>query len=187
MRAAALVVLLLAGCTASPGAPPLPATAAPSLPSASLPVGTRPATPKADPSERPTEAIASPTPGPRTEHTAEDDTIATLIRAGVSEAIPQIEKLNKMEPSSLVDLFVPLGAWIAKRKADLASHKPSSCTAEAVGLYLDGIGQYDSMRKHFLAWKDWGAHGRPYPPGAPMVAVKTLRAALAELEARCPG
>lgn len=182
MRAATialLLALLLAGCTAGPGASPSPAT----------PVAEASATPTPAPTSTPT---AKPTPSPAssivdsTTYTEEDEQIATLIRAGADEAIPQLRALNKTDPQKLEDLFLPLQDWIASQRSGVEALAPSSCTAPAVKLFLTGIDQYDAIRKKFLAWRDWGAQGHAFPPGAPGEAVRTLEAAVAELEATCP-
>jgi hypothetical protein len=176
---ALLLALLLAGCTASPGTSTSPAT----------PVAEASASPTAAPTATPT---AKPTPSAAssivesTTYTAEDEQIATLIRAGADEAIPQLRALNKSDPGKLEDLFLPLGDWIASQRAGVEAHTPSSCTASAVGLFLKGIDQYDAIRKKFLEWRDWGAQGHAFPVAAPGQAVKTLETAVTELEATCP-
>ena len=52
-------------------------------------------------------------------------------------------------------------------------------------LFLEGMEQYDSMRKRFLAWRDWGAHNDPFSAAAPGQAIQTFEDALVELEAHC--
>lgn len=90
-----------------------------------------------------------------------------------------------MDPSKQVALFEPLGAWISQQVTDLEAYDPSSCTAMAVSLYLDGMDQYDDIRKRFLAWKDWGANGHAFSVAAPRAIATTLKKAVAELEAHC--
>jgi hypothetical protein len=177
MRLAALVALLLAGCTASPGVAPSPATPAATAASA---------TPTAAMST--TEPTAPPTATTviSTVYTADDDEIAKLIRAGAAEAIPDLKLLNDMDPSKLEDQFLPLGEWITAQKAGLEAYTASSCTTVAVELFIDGIDQYDAIRKQFLAWRDWGANGHAFPVAAPGQAVVAFEKALVELEARCP-
>jgi hypothetical protein len=182
MRAAVLAVLLLAvlllaGCTAGPGA-----TTSPSAPA----VTAAPATPS------PVPPTPSPTPPPletpvaATEYTADDEEIANLIRAGAEEAIPQLKALNESDPSKLEDLFLPLGEWIAGQKAGVEAFTPTTCTSAAVALFMDGLDQYDDIREKFLAWRDWGATGNAFPLGAPGQAATAFREAVAELDAHCP-
>jgi hypothetical protein len=123
---------------------------------------------------------------PNMAYTAEDEGVATLIRAGAEVAIPQLELLSDIDPSKLEDLFVPLGTWITGQLADVDAYTPSSCTAAAVAAYVEGIDYYDDLRKTFLGWRDWGANGRPFAPGAPRQVVALLEEALAELDAHCP-
>lgn len=174
MRAAALVALLLAGCAGAPGVTPSPATPA------------APATPTAGMSTTQPTAPPTATPVPNTVYTADDEEIAKLIRAGADEAIPQLKLLNDMDPGQLEDRFLPLGVWITSQKAGVEAYTPSSCTTAAVALFIKGMDRYDDMRKRFLAWRDWGAHGHAFAVGAPGQAVATFEEALVELEAHCP-
>jgi hypothetical protein len=171
---ALLAVLLSAGCSAGPGgASGLPASSAsPIAPSVSPPVA-------------PVSAVPTATLE-QTVYTPDDEQIATVIRAAVDEAIPQLKALNRSDPSALEDLFLPLGEWIAATQAAVEAHAPSSCTADAVELFLDGLDQYDDIREKFLEWRDWGANGNAFPPGAPNVAVAMFEEALVELDAHCP-
>ena len=181
MRGLALEALLLAGCTASPGVAPAATTAA-------LPTATTGPSPSRSPTPRPTSAPrTSPTPVVSTTYTPDDEQIAEVIRAGVAAAIPELERLNDMDPSDQVALFEPLGAWITTQTEAVKRFTPSSCTADAVTLFLDGLDQYDEIRGLFLAWKDWAAHGRAYSHGAPGQIAATLTEATAELDTRCPG
>ncbi len=175
MRAAALVVLLLAGCTAAPAASPSPAPPAATA---------APATPTPSPSPTPTAAAASPVVS--TVYTADDTEIAKLIKAGAAEAIPDLKGLNKMDPSKLEGQFLPLGEWITSQQEGVAAYTPTTCTAPALELFLDGIAKYDAIRKQFLAWRDWGATGHAFPVAAPGQAVVAFEKAVAELEASCP-
>ena len=122
-----------------------------------------------------------------TVYTADDTAIAGLITAAVEEATPQLKGLNEMDPSQMEVLFMPLGVWITEQRTGLAAYTPTSCTAGAVALFTDGLDQYDAIREKFMAWRDWGANGRAYPAGAPREARETFAAAVAELEASCPG
>jgi hypothetical protein len=177
MRGAVLTALLLAGCTGTPAAPsadtPAPATAAAATPTASTP------------SPSPT---ASPTASPvaNTVYTADDEALATLMRAAADEAIPQLNLLNEMDPSKLEDLFLPLDVWITSQRTGLEAYTPSSCTTAAVALFSKALDGYDAIRKRFMAWRDWGAHGRPFAFAAPRGIVRTFEEALVELEAHCP-
>ena len=174
MRAAALVALLLAGCTATPGATPSPAT-----PAASATPSARTSTP--EPTAPPSATVVT-----STIYTADDEEIAKLIRAGADEAIPQLKLLNDMDPGKLEDLFLPLHVWLTGQKTGIEAYMPSSCTTAAVALFTKGIDRYDDIRKRFLAWRDWGAHGHSFPVAAPGQAVLTFEEALVELEAHCP-
>jgi hypothetical protein len=175
---ACLAVLLFVGCASS-----------------GSPISTPPATPVIEVPTASPQPVASPSPstaptstGPviTTEYTPEDEQIAELINAGVDEAVPRLRGLNDMDPEEQLELFEPIGIWLTAQRADVADLTPSSCTVEAVALYLDGIRQFDAIRQKFLAWKDWGAQGHAYPPGAPRVAADTLEEAAAELQATCP-
>ena len=172
MRAVALVALLLAGCTAGPGASASPATAT--------------ATPTGGvPTSQPT-APSSVAPSLNTVFTADDEELATLIKAGVDEAIPQLKVLNDMDPQKLEDLFLPLDIWITAQREGVAAYTASNCTSDALELFIDGMVQYDDIREKFMAWRDWGAQGHAFPVGAPGAAIRTFEAALVELEAHCP-
>ena len=173
---------LVAACSAGRGSSPAAAmpTTASVVPTTT---GTMPTAGASRPPARPA-ATASPPSSAR--YTADDERIATLIESGVAVAVPQLRVLNKTDPSKQVAFFEPVGTWIAGEKAGLAALTPSTCTAPAVALFTDALKQYDTMRKKFLAWKDWGAHGHAFSPGAPMAAVRTLQDALAELDAHCP-
>jgi len=175
-RAIALVALVLAGCTATPGA-----TAAPSS-AAVLATATATATATA----LPTPLAVSPSPAAATEFTADDEQIATLIKAGAADAVPDLRTLSDADPSKLALLFEPLGAWIKQQRSGVGALTASECTMAAVELYLDGINQYDSIRKKFLAWRDWGVHGHAFTAKAPLDAADTLEGAVAELELHCP-
>jgi hypothetical protein len=177
MRVVALLALLLAGCTASPGAP---ASAAAPVASAASAMPTA-ATPTPEPTAPPSATAVT-----STVYTADDDEIAKLIKAGAAEAIPDLKLLNGMDPSKLEDQFLPLGEWITSQKTGIAAYTASSCTTGAVELFNDGLDQYDAIRKQFLAWRDWGAQGHAFPVAAPGQAVLAFEGALVELEAHCP-
>jgi hypothetical protein len=178
-RAALLAALLVGGCTAGSGA-----VTSPAAPSAA------PATQTASPEPTPTPTPSAPpsaSPVLSTVYTADDTEIAKLIKAGVEEATPQLKGLADMDPGQMEVLFLPLGMWITEQREGLGAYTPTSCTAGAVALFSDGLDQYDAIRQKFMAWRDWGANGRAYPPGAPREARETFAAAVAELEATCPG
>ena len=177
LRAAvALAALLIGGCTAGAGAtaePSTPAiTAAPSTPT--------PAAPSVEPSAPPSASAAT-----STVFTADDTEIATLITAAADEAVPQLAVLNDSDPSKLEDLFLPLGDWISAQRTGVEALSPSNCTTAAVDLFEQGLSQYDAIRKKFLAWRDWGANGNAFPPGAPREASDSFKAAVDELGAHC--
>lgn len=174
LRAVALAVLLVAGCTGNPGAASATAT---------LVAG---AAPTAAPTARPTvPSTPSPSPVANGAYTAADEAIAELIRTGASEAIPPLQVLNDMDPDKLEDLFVPLGVWITTQKASVETHTPSGCTADAVTMFIEGLDAYDAIREKFLAWRDWGAHGHAFHPEAPRQAAALFDEALVELGANC--
>jgi hypothetical protein len=172
MRTVLLAVLLLAGCTAGPGASPPPTVEATTVPTAR---------PTASPTAEPTTTSA-----PDAVYTAEDEEIATLIKTSADQVIPQLKLLNEMDPSKLEDLFLPLDVWITSQKAAVEAHTPSACTTTAVDMFLKGMNQYDDIRKKFLAWRDWGAHGHAFPVAAPGQAVLTFERAVVELGPHCP-
>jgi hypothetical protein len=134
----------------------------------------------------PPTAPPSASPVPNTEYSADDEEIARLIRAGAEEAIPQLKLLNDMDPSELEDQFLPLDLWITSQKTGIQAHTPSNCTTTAVAQFVEGLDRYDDIRKQFLAWRDWGAHGHAFPVAAPGQAVLAFEEALAELDVHCP-
>jgi hypothetical protein len=176
LRALALAVLVVAGCSAGPGVSPPP-------PSAGV-VGASPAHTVAS-STMPSPVVPAPSPMTNGIYSAADEAIAALVRAGAHEAIPRLQRLYAMDPSQLEDLFVPLGTWIASQRTSVAAITPSGCTADAVARFIAGMDAYDDMRKKFLAWRDWGAHGHAFHPEAPRQAAALLEEALVELEAHC--
>ena len=177
LRAAvALVALLVAGCTAGAGA-----TAEPSTPAVTaVPSTPTPAAPSVEPSAPP-----SPSAANNTVFTPDDAEIATLITSAADEAVPQLAGLNDSSPGKLEGLFLPLGEWISAQRTAVEALTPSNCTEAAVDLFEDGLSQYDGIRKKFLAWRDWGANGNAFPPGAPREASDSFKAAVDELSAHC--
>jgi hypothetical protein len=178
MRALTLAALLVAGCTGSLGTTPSQATPDAITASAAPTVATTTAPPTASPTASAAVDVV---------YTADDEQIAKLIEAGADEAITQLRLLNDMDPDKLEDLFVPLGTWITAQRAGIEALTPSSCTASAVTAFMEGMDAYDSIREKFLAWRDWGAHGHAFPPGAPREAAAMFETALLELEAHCAG
>ena len=156
LLAAVLSAFVIAGCTGGSGTSPGPAGASVAV-----------------------------TTAPVTVYTPDDEAIARFVQAGVGEAVPQLKVLNDSDPSKLEDLFLPLGAWISSQVTGMARYTPSVCTADAVELFLDGMGRYDDIRKQFLAWRDWGANGNAFSPAAPGLAASTLEEAVTELKATC--
>ena len=180
-RAVLLAAIVVAGCTAGPGATPSAAK-----PSAATPTTTASTAPSVAPTTASSTASPSATPPPNAAFTADDKMIAKLISSGAGVAIPQLKALNDSDPSQLEQIFLPLGVWIASQKAGFEPYTPSTCTTAAMELYADGIDRYDAIRKVFLAWRDWGAHGHAFPPGAPDQAIIAFEKALVELKAHCP-
>ena len=177
---AVLAAVMFAGCTAGAGATTLPETPVPATPSAA-------AAPMPTPTPTPASAPPSASPVLSTVYTADDTEIAELIKTAVEEATTQLKGLADMDPSQMEGLFLPLGVWITEQRTALAAYASTTCTAGAVALFNDGLDQYDAIREKFLEWRDWGANGRAYPAGAPREARETFAAAVAELEANCPG
>jgi hypothetical protein len=139
-----------------------------------------PAAPSVEPSAPP-----SPSAANNTVFTPDDAEIATLITSAADEAVPQLAGLNDSSPGKLEGLFLPLGEWISAQRTAVEALTPSNCTEAAVDLFEDGLSQYDGIRKKFLAWRDWGANGNAFPPGAPREASDSFKAAVDELSAHC--
>jgi hypothetical protein len=175
----AITGLLAAACTTNPGV--LAAPAGTGLPAPAITPGVESA---AVPSPRPT-ARPSATALAATAYAGDDAAIATVVRDGVTVAVGQLRDLDDNDPDKLQTLFTPLGSWISARESAIEALTPSTCTAEAVELFLDGLRQYDDIRKDFNAWRDWGAHGHPFAPVAPRLAVETFEQAVAALIATC--
>ena len=177
MRVAALLALLLAGCTASPGAPASPAAPVPSAASAA-----------------PTADLSTPEPSPSptatmvtsTVYTADDDEIAKLVRAGAAEAISISRRSTTWTRASWKASSCPLANGSPVSGRGSRRSPATSCTAPAVELFHDGLDQYDAIRKQFLAWRDWGAQGHAFPVAAPGQAVIAFEQAVVELDATCP-
>ena len=112
-----------------------------------------PATATAKATASPT-AAPTATPTANTVYTDDDEKIAELIKAGAAEAIPELKELREMDPEERSVLFLPLLEWITSQMAGVEALTASTCTADAVALFLEGMEQYDSMRKRFLAWRD---------------------------------
>jgi hypothetical protein len=176
MRFVVLAALLVAGCSTGAGVAPSSVAPAASIATAAPTVDA--------PSTSPTE-VPTPSASANTEYTADDEAIATAIRATADEAIPELKGLNKSDPSQLEDLFLPLDVWLTSQRAAVAEYTPSSCTTTAVELFTEGLDRYDDIREKFLAWRDWGANGHAFPVAAPGQAVLAFEEALAELEAHC--
>jgi hypothetical protein len=178
MRAAAPMafVFLVAACAGAPAATPAPASTTPAATVA-------PATPPpASPTPQPTPAAAA-TIGPDSTFTAEDEEIAKLVKAGADEAIPKLALLPDMDVSQLTDALLDVRAWVNAQKMGVAAFSPGVCTAGAVALFTKGMDRYSDIAEEFLAWREWGAVGHPYPLGAPAQAVASLEDAVLELEA----
>ena len=107
-------------------------------------------------------------------YTANDREIAELVKASAGQAIPDLKGLNARDPSQLEDLFLPLGTWIADQRTSVEAYTPTDCTAVAVAKFVEGMDAYDDIRKRFLAWRDWGAHGNAFHPEAPRQAAALL-------------
>ena len=102
---------------------------------------------------------------------------------------------------SVLDLVVEAWAWpfAEARRAEIAAHfadKQRERPAMWNGRVLFGrnpvfsgdrfsASYFETDFASFLAWRDWGANGNAFPPGAPREASDTLKAAVDELGAHC--
>jgi len=171
-----LAVVLLTACTSGPGVSPPPASAdvvaaSPAQKVASSTIGPP--------------AVPTPLPVSDGVYSANDRRIAELVTASAGQAIPHLKGLNVKDPGQLEDLFIPLGTWIADQRTSVEAFTPSDCTAVAVARFIEGMDAYDDIRKRFLAWRDWGAHGNAFHPEAPRQAAALLEEAVVELGAHC--
>ena len=176
MRAAkaALIAMFVAACGGGAGASLVP-TPPPATPTAA------PATPTLEPTE-----AASPTAAPATAYTTDDVQIAELVRTISAEATAELLALGDMSLDAQLPALMPVPAWVNERKAEVDALTPSTCTQEAVLLFHRGIDRYSDVAEKFLAWREWGVIGDPYPANMPLQAVAFLEDALESLGAHCP-
>ena len=171
---ALLFAFALAGCASGPGAPASP-TIEPATPTAT------PAAATQAPSVAP-----SPTAAAATSYTADDTQIAALMKSISAEANKTLLKLKDMDLNQQLAALTPVPKWVNARKAEVNELTPSSCTEAAVLLFFRGLDKYSDIAEKFLAWREWGVIGDPYPRNMPMQATDYLTKAQAELTATCP-
>jgi len=171
---ALLFAYALAGCASGPGAPASP-TIEPATPTVT------PAPVTQAPSIAP-----SPTAGAATSYTADDTQIAALMKSISAEANKTLLKLKDMDLNQQLAALTPVPKWVNARKAEVNELTPSSCTEAAVLLFFRGLDKYSDIAEKFLAWREWGVIGAPYPRNMPMQATDYLTKAQAELTATCP-
>ena len=170
-----VLALALAACASGAGAPGSPTTE-PAAPTAT------PAAPTEAPSLAP-----SPTPAAATTYTADDTQIAALMTSISAEATKRLLALKDMDLNQQLAALTPVPKWVNARKADVKELTPSACTEAAVLLFFRGLDKYSDIAEKFLAWREWGVIGDPYPRNMPMQAADYLKKSLAELTATCPG
>jgi hypothetical protein len=163
--------LLVAACSAGPGATATPPVATPTVVPAT-------ATPVPTPTTLPSEAAST--------FTTDDVAIATIIKESAAEAIPKLETVAKLSLKEQTALFLPVRMWITVQLTDVSALSGSSCTDEAVQLFKDGMGRYRNIAQDFLDWREWGAAGLPYTLSEPKRAAKLLADAVTALGAHCP-
>jgi len=147
-----------------------------------------PATPTATPAAA-TQAPSvapSPTAAAATSYTADDTQIAALMKSISAEANKTLLKLKDMDLNQQLAALTPVPKWVNARKAEVNELTPSSCTEAAVLLFFRGLDKYSDIAEKFLAWREWGVIGAPYPRNMPMQATDYLTKAQAELTATCP-
>jgi len=172
---ALLFALALAGCASGPGAPPSP-TNGPAMP-----------TPTSAPVTQVPSLAPSPTPGAATAYTADDTQIAALLTSISADATKKLLALKDMDLNQQLAALTPVQKWVNERKAEVNKLTPSDCTEAAVLLFFRGLDKYSDIAEKFLAWREWGVVGAPYPRNMPMQATDYLKNAQAELTAVCPG
>jgi len=170
-----LFALALAGCASGPGAPASP-TIEPATAIATLAAATE------APSLGP-----SPTPGAATSYTADDIQIAALLTSISADATKKLLALKDMDLNQQLAALTPVQKWVNDRKAEVKKFTPSDCTEAAVLLFFRGLDKYSDIAEKFLAWREWGVVGAPYPRNMPMQATDYLKKAQAGLTAVCPG
>ena len=171
---ALLFAYALAGCASGPGAPASP-TIEPATPTVT------PAPVTQAPSIAP-----SPTAGAATSYTADDTQIAALMTSISADATKKLLALKDMDLNQQLAALTPVQKWVNERKAEVNKLTPSDCTEAAVLLFFRGLDKYSDIAEKFLAWREWGVIGAPYPRNMPMQATDYLTKAQAELTATCP-
>jgi len=166
-------MLAVAACAAPVGAP----TA-----STSAPTATTPATPSPEPTTAP-----SPTAAAATTYTEDDRQIAELVRSISADAKVSLAALKGMSLDKQLPALQPVPKWVNERKAEVDALTPSGCTQAAVLLFFRGLDKYSDIAEKFLAWREWGVVGDPYPRNMPMQAAAFLDDSIEALVATCPG
>jgi len=164
-------MLAVAACAAPVGAPTASTSA----------TATTPATPSPEPTSAP-----SPTAAPATTYTEDDRQIAELVRSISADAKVSLAALKGMSLDKQLPALQPVPKWVNERKAEVDAFTPSGCTEAAVLLFFRGLDKYSDIAEKFLAWREWGVIGDPYPRNMPMQATDYLTKAQAELTATCP-
>jgi hypothetical protein len=150
-------------------------------------------TPTIEPSPSPAEVsqvpslAPSPTPAAATSYTADDTQIAALMTSISADATKALNALKDMDLNQQLAALTPVQKWVNARKAEVNELTPSDCTQAAVLLFFRGLDKYSDIAEKFLAWREWGVIGDPYPRNMPMQAADYLKKAQAELTATCPG
>ena len=165
----------LVGCGSGAPATAVP-TIEPATPTATLAAGTQ------APSVAP-----SPTAAAATSYTADDTQIAAMMTSISAEATAKLLALKDMDLNQQLAALTPVPKWVNDRKAEVNKLTPSDCTEAAVLLFFRGLDKYSDIAEKFLAWREWGVIGDPYPRNMPMQAADYLKKSLAELTATCPG
>ena len=176
LRAALLgAAFLVAACGAGPGAPTATTLVSPiATPTAVPPTATPVPTPTTLPSE-----------GPGT-FTTDDEAIAKFIKGSAAEAIPKLGTVASLSLEKQTALVLPVRSWIQAQLDHVAALSPSSCTKDAVDVFMVGMGRHRNLAQDFLDWREWGAAGLPYTLSVPKRVAQLLGDAVTALEAHCP-
>ena len=176
LRGAALAAaFLLAACGAGPAAPTAPVSTSELATPTTVPAT---ATPAPTPTALASEAA--------TTYTTDDVAIAKIIKDSADAAVPPLGKVATMSLEKQLALFQPAIPWIKDQVGQVQALSPSACTADAVGLFKEGMRRYQNLAQDFLDWREWGAAGLPYTLSVPKRVAKLLSDAVVALEAHCP-
>lgn len=138
MRIAHLAVLgiLVTACAAAPATPSPAPTAAPT------------------PSSAPTPS-AKPTAIPVATYTSGDERVDSTIRDGFAELSGYIGDIdNAADVFAMVDVYRSLASFAGSQSLIAISLQPSSCTADALALWVDAMELTEQLAKDYLdAWE----------------------------------